>query len=153
MMDFVVKMDIINGRPRFRLENDPQKITPRAILETAVIISLFTDRQADDDDVIPDGTKDKRGWWGDFLASVSGDRIGSRLWLLEREKQTESVRKDAEGYADEALEWFIDDEVMQSIDVVASYPRAEWLRLDIDMQTTDGQYINFNYSWEAFNAL
>ena len=34
-------------------------------LTTAVLISLFTDRQARSDDVIPDGTTDQRGWWAD----------------------------------------------------------------------------------------
>ncbi|EEF78401.1 phage GP46 family protein [Methylophaga thiooxydans] len=153
MMDFVIKMVNKNGRPRFVLETDPLKITYVAILETAVIVALFTDRQADSDDVIPDGTNDKRGWWGDALASVSGDLIGSRLWLLQREKQTEPVRKAAEDYADEALQHLIDDEVVDSVQVTASYPRAEWLALDIDIETADGQLLNFNYAWEAFNGV
>src|SRR5260363_120954 len=33
-------------------------------LQIAVMISLFTDRQARPDDVIPDGSTDARGWWG-----------------------------------------------------------------------------------------
>lgn len=66
-------------------------------LRTAVILSLFLDRRADDDDVLPNGSNDRRGWWADTVAPMteygiggglaSGDRIGSRLWLLSREKQ------------------------------------------------------------------
>lgn len=153
MMDFVITMVNQNGRPRFVMETDPLKITDIAILETAVIVSLFTDRQADADDEIPDGTNDKRGWWGDVLAPVPGDLIGSRLWLLHREKQTEPVRKIAQAYGDEALEHLLDDNVAETLEVTASYPRAEWLRLDIAIKTTDGQFINFNYAWEAFNGV
>ncbi|POZ13451.1 hypothetical protein C3Z09_23375, partial [Lelliottia aquatilis] len=45
-------------------------------LETAIYISLFTDRLARDDDKI-DGT-DRRGWWADTGETYL---IGSRLWL------------------------------------------------------------------------
>jgi phage gp46-like protein len=153
MIDFVIKMITRNGRPTFVLETDLQAITQDAVLETAVIISLFTDRQADDDDIIPDGTNDKRGWWGDLLASVVGDKIGSRLWLLHREKQLEEVRKDAETYAYEALEHLLDDVIVNSITIVASFPRSEWLALSIDIEKADGQLLNLNYSWEAFNGV
>ncbi|WP_213977480.1 phage GP46 family protein, partial [Serratia marcescens] len=53
-------------------------------LQTAMIISLFTDRVARDDDDI-DG-EDRRGWWGDM---GEDHNIGSRLWLLRRQKLTQ----------------------------------------------------------------
>ena len=37
---------------------------------------------------LPDPQSPRMGWWGDSFATVSGDRIGSRLWLFEREKIT-----------------------------------------------------------------
>lgn len=153
MMDFIIKMLTQDGRPRFVIETDPKAITDDGILETAVIVSLFTDRQADADDEIPDGTGDVRGWWGDVLSPVDGDLIGSRLWLLHREKQVESVRKDAETYVYEALEHLLDDDTATSINVIATYPRPEWLALSISIQRADSTSLNFNYSWEAFNGI
>jgi len=55
-------------------------------LARAVIISLFTWRRANPDDVLPAGD-DRQGWFGDTFAEVRGDRIGSRLWLLSRPEQ------------------------------------------------------------------
>src|SRR5260363_352074 len=69
-------------------------------LQIAVMISLFTGRQARPDDVIPDGSTDARGWWGK-------PNIGSRLWLLERAKATEATRQQARDYMTEALQWLI----------------------------------------------
>ena len=96
-----------------------------ATLETAVIISLFTDRRAATDDVLPDAGQtlspvpaDRRGWAGD---AFGGERIGSRLWLLDREKQTEEVRRRAEEYGYEALQWLIDDGHVLSVEI-----SAEW---------------------------
>jgi len=103
-------------------------------LESAVIISLFTDRRADTDDDIPDGTLEKRGWWGDDFNDDAADRIGSRLWLLSREKQLPEVLNRARQYAEEALRWLIDDGVAESVEVAASIPRAGMLGLQVSIQ-------------------
>src|SRR5260364_261512 len=42
-------------------------------LQIAVMISLFTERQARPDDVIPDGSTDARGWWG--KPNIVGPRL------------------------------------------------------------------------------
>lgn len=87
-------------------------------METAVMLSLFTDRRAEDDDAPPSGDdSDRRGWWADQFAAVEGDRFGSRLWLLARSKRTEEVRKRADEYCREALAWMIEDRVAQRFDI------------------------------------
>lgn len=100
-------------------------------LETAVILSLFSDRRAEPDDTIPDGSGDRRGWWADAWPASEGDRIGSRLWLLHREKQLPSVLARAEEYAREALAWLVEDGVAEAVEVVASNPRAGILAIDV----------------------
>lgn len=87
-------------------------------LQTAVILSLFSDRVADAGEAGIDATA-RRGWWGDAYAEVDGDRIGSRLWLLAREKRTAAVLGRAETYAREALQWLVDDGVARSVTVAA----------------------------------
>jgi phage gp46-like protein len=99
-------------------------------LLTAVIISLFTDRQANADDQLPFGN-DRRGWWGDDLAPIAGDKIGSRLWLNEAAKQLGYVLTKDREYAEEALRWLLDDGVASAVDVVASSPRAGVRALEI----------------------
>jgi len=102
-------------------------------LETAVIISLFTDRRATADDSIPDGSSDRRGWWADEFAAVNNDLIGSRLWLLSREKQLPAVLVKAQAYAQEALQWLVDDGVAESVTVLASNPASGVLGLQVDI--------------------
>lgn len=88
-------------------------------LRTAVLMSMYTDRRADADSVLPDpSSDDRRGWWGDQInIDYVDDRIGSRLWLLERSKTTEQTLADAKFYIEECLQWMIDDEVVQAIEV------------------------------------
>ena len=58
-------------------------------LATAVIVALGTDRLATRDDILPDpDSTDRRGWWGDLDTELiwNGWPIGTRLWLLKRDK-------------------------------------------------------------------
>lgn len=90
-------------------------------LRTAVELSLFLDRRANDDDTLPSEDGDRRGWWGDEFAQVEGDRIGSRRWLLDRSKRRiPDVVRDLEAYDREALQWMIDDLVAEKVDVAVS---------------------------------
>lgn len=91
-------------------------------LQTAVIISLFTDRRAEVADLPADATgHDRRGWWGDSFAEVEGDRIGSRLWLLAREKKTQATLLKARDFAKEALAWLLDDGIARGVIVATSW--------------------------------
>ena len=93
-------------------------------LTTAVIISLFTDRRAAPDDPLPDDGDDRRGWWADAFPAIEGDAIGSKLWLLSREKEVPAVAQRAREYAAEALQWLIDDGLATRIDVDAYFVKG-----------------------------
>lgn len=80
-------------------------------LATPMLVALFSDRRARPDDELPSGASaflvpsaanPRRGWAGDALDG-EGRRLGSLLWLLSREKQTEQTRLRAIAYAEEAL--------------------------------------------------
>ena len=103
-------------------------------LETAVVISLFTDRRALESDTLPPGSSDRRGWWGDSRPPVQDDQIGSRLWLLTREKQLSGGLQRAREYAEEALQWLVDDGVAAALDVLATNPRDGLLALSVSIQ-------------------
>ena len=115
-------------------------------LETAVVLSLFTDRLAAPGDV-PAGAQPgaRRGWWGDALADVPGDLMGSRLWLLHRAKQEAGVLTAAEGYAREALQWLVEDGVATAVEVTASFPRAGVLALAVQVQRPTKPVAQFRF--------
>ena len=96
-------------------------------LETAVLMSIYTDRRADNDDVLPDPKSfDRRGWWGDQETEFEDDKIGSKLWLLERSKATEENLSLTRLYLEECLEWMLEDDVIQDIEVQTErQPRSD----------------------------
>ncbi|MFA5398507.1 MAG: phage GP46 family protein [Methanogenium sp.] len=122
-------------------------------LETAILLSLFIDRRAEDDDEL-DNPNDKRGWWGDQVTSFPGDRIGSRLWLLERAKTDTETLRATEEYALEALEWMKEDGVVEDIEVEAyrvKIKNTEVLGLKVMLKKFEGNNETFIYDdlWNA----
>lgn len=113
-------------------------------LETAVVLSLFTDRQADAGDTSVQPTA-RRGWWGDAYPDVQGDRIGSRLWQLAREKQTPAVLARAELYATEALQWLVDDGVASGVAVVGEWVRTGVLGLAITITRSAAPVVSLRF--------
>lgn len=132
--------------------NGPDLLTDQGLV-TAATISLFTDRLADPGDVIPDGSADRRGWWGDMPVdaaaqdAVAPDLTGSRLWLLDRALQTAATLANAEIYAKEALAWMITDGVAGSVEAAASFPRLGWIELAIEIDQL-GALTKFAVTWQ-----
>lgn len=116
-------------------------------LETAVMVSLFSDRIARQDDALP-SDDDRRGWWADAYAEEDGDAWGSRLWLIYREKQMASVLRRAEEYAREALAWLIEDRVVSTVQCTAEIIRDGVLGLTVVM--TRGRELSTKYRFEIF---
>lgn len=114
-------------------------------LDTAVAISLFSDRLANADDEIPDGSADRRGWWGDAYlaprADGSADHIGSRLWLLARSKQELETAQRAQTYVQEALAWMTEDGIAGAVTVpLPTFPALGMMEISftISQQTASG---------------
>lgn len=116
-------------------------------LNTAILISLFTDQRVSDDD-LPVGEDSKRGWWGDAFPVVDQDQIGSKLWLLDRSKRTAETLRKFEDYTKEALNWLIDDGVAATINVSASYDENNQLVADLEVTKPKGRTSRFQLLWD-----
>jgi len=117
-------------------------------MRTDVLISLFSDRIAESDDVIPDDTDNRRGYWAD---AYRNNKTGSRLWLLSRAKQTDEILNLAEEYANEALQHLIDDGVASSVSNAASWLENGFMCLQTIIKKGDSSLFEdtFNFSLQA----
>lgn len=132
------------------------KIKTDYSLPTAVILSLFTDARAKPDDVPPNGSEWKRGFWADSLAPVEGDRFGSKLWLFERAKLSPASLAAIKTVIEQALRWLIEDGVAQRIDVALQRHAADPTRLAVGMNIVrhDGRsaVLRFDRLWNNTHA-
>ena len=118
-------------------------------LETAVLISLFSDQRVTSAD-LPDGETSKRGWWGDVFPEVEGDQIGSKLWTFDRVKRTLAVLVQIETAATNALKWMLDDGVAKTVEIEAEFDdnRDNGIILRIDITRPDDTENRFNFVWD-----
>ncbi len=113
-------------------------------LETAIILSLFTDTRVNE---YPNDA-DKQGWWGDLFTDQLNDQIGSKLWLLQREKRTNETLNKAEDYALDALKWIIDDGVADFIEVRTEYQK-DLIVLNISIhQPSKTKQFRYALNWQ-----
>lgn len=85
-------------------------------LDTAIVISLFTDRY--------DRQSQQGGWWGDNYVD-SPNTLGSRLWLLNKSKIDVQTLRNAENYAREALQWLLDDKLLTDLTINCQWGRGD----------------------------
>lgn len=115
-------------------------------METAIGLSLFTDRRAQPDDVPPSGdSNDRRGWCLDQFNAVEGDLFGSRLWLLDRSVSTNETARKADEYVREALAWMLEDRVATSIDVTITMA-TDRMFIDVTPQRPGRDPVAFRFA-------
>lgn len=126
-------------------------------LETAIILSLMTDRRALPSDRLPGEDEDRRGWPGDGI-DPSRPPLGSRLWLLRRSELTDETARRAEDYSREALQPLIDQGAIARIEVTAT-PLKRQGQLNIEIKAfarnDDGRLVEkrFQILWEMSNGV
>lgn len=148
MADMRMVFDPLNQR--FDYELCQGSIDLNDELAQAVFLSIFTDARALDDDVIPDGTRQRRGWWGDQFILSEGGSIGSRRWLLDRSKQVDSVLRDLEEYDSEALQWLIDEGIASRVEVICERGELQgWLLETIRIYRSSEDNSLWEFAWEA----
>lgn len=94
-------------------------------LQTAIILSLFTDKRAGLDDVLPRNETNRRGWVGnEFMESSAAavrDDWGNLLWLCYIGKVTNDVLRFAEFTCREGLAWLVRDGIASRVAVTAQW--------------------------------
>jgi len=119
-------------------------------LETAVLLSLFTDREATEEEIALAGLTQQRGWWADAdsLRDPGRPRLGSKLWLLSRGKTTLETLRRAEKYAAESLRWLVDQGIAAKVAVLATRPGSGIVSLDVTIIRPNKLLPPYKRLWE-----
>lgn len=118
-------------------------------LETAIRLSLFTDRRAQEGDDLPDGVEgfgaDLRGWWGSAFLLTGA--MGSRLWTLKRSALTGETRQRARDFALEALAWLTETGIASAVRVETEVAAGGILKLGVEIER-NRESMRFDFLWE-----
>lgn len=113
-------------------------------LDTAILVSLFTDRRAEAGQV-PNPVQ-RRGWIGDL--ETPEDPWGSLLWLFDQARMTNDTATQVRDAAQGGLAWLMRDGISPSIQTRA-IAKITGLDLLIDITRPNGKSESFLVSlWD-----
>jgi len=136
---------------------DDRDVTRDAGFETAVLITLGTDKRAGDEDPLPDAGGYKGGWWGDGVPDVPGDLIGWKGWILQRSKSTDKIVTQCKEYLIDGFQWMLDDGIVSAINIevkkIDTMEKAGdsilWMSLQFIRPGQDDLFYKFFYNWQS----
>lgn len=135
-----IKLKTFDGNFDLSLNADGNDMELDEGLYTAVLVSLFVDRR------VPEGYEGRLGgWWADALDNT---RYGSRLWTLLREKSSTLTLRVIESAIKEALQWMIDTQVAQRVEVSARYVDLFTAQVDVKIFNKDNKTYRFFWNTE-----
>lgn len=116
--------------------------------ETYVLLCLFTNARASDQDTLPEEDSFREGWWGSALLEFE---LGSKLWLLNKAKINNDTIALAEQYIKEALKPMIDDGIASKIEATVTRGRRnDELNYLVRVFRKDAENVFFTFytNWE-----
>ena len=114
-------------------------------LQTAVYLSLFTNRRAKSTETKTDTLG---GWWADETLPDK-DQIGSLLWTLQRETLTQETILKAKQYAEDSLSWMTADGVAEEILVTVSRSGIFGISFDIVIKSPKSLIHRYKILWRS----
>lgn len=142
-----VKLEYNANSGSFDLSVVNGSIKTSADLETAIIISLFSDARSDE----PFINKNSRGYWADILPGETG-KTGSLWWLLQRSTITNNSINRARDWAIEALQWLLADGIAKSVDVQIMRVGIDSWSATVKIVRPSGDSKTFSYLWKPYYA-
>jgi len=146
MIDIDVQSDALGG---FDISIDPATgdLLQTAGFDTSLKMSLFEERRANREEMVP--SERRRGWWGNTLFDEADFEIGSKLWLLDQARLTQETLNKAIDYARTALQWMIDDNHVEEVEVSGEL-RPETIILNIVLLRNGSKVDSFSFDiWSA----
>jgi len=121
-------------------------LTSTTSLDTAVLMSLYTDYRASNSEV-PEIQR-RRGWWGNLVSGYPDYQIGSKLWLLYQSRLTQDTINLIKTYVYNCLSWMIDYGYITNININVTPTTNESILLFITLSIS--QNIVYNNSFELW---
>lgn len=131
-----------NGIFDFIIEDGDLRVTDG--LESALVVSLFSDRRADESEV--GDPRKRRGWIGDLTSEVPQDRHGSGVWLYEQHRLVDQTATGVRVEAEQSLDWMVEEQLITYAEgQVLMTSSARRLNLVMTMHFLDGSEVSHAY--------
>jgi phage gp46-like protein len=80
-------------------------------------MSIFCERRANENEIPT--ARLRRGWIGNILSDIIGFEIGSKRWLYDQARMTDSTVNGIVNEIQNGLDWFVEDDLLDEITATA----------------------------------
>ncbi len=118
-------------------------------MDSAIFISIFSDRRANPDEVA-DPMK-RRGWCGTENTEDQQGNVGSGLWLREQSRLSKNDAEFRKMEAYQCLHWLIADSLAKKTEVtITQIPEDRSEKLNINITAANGGVTNTGFQlWDG----
>ena len=150
MQDILVKSD---ERGLYDIQIDGADFASSEGFETAIPTSYFTDSRAPAVQV--QEAENRRGWVGNILSVDLERELGGLLWILDQARITEDTLNFAKSFAQDSLQWLIDDGIARIIQISVEREGVENIRIFTNITTIDNTVLRYVTLWRStdFNRI
>jgi len=121
--------------------------TKIAGLDTAILISLSAERRALESEIKE--PRNRRGWVGNLINGYDDFEYGSKLWFLDQARATQENLNRAKTWAEDALQWLVDDSIADAIRITTAYNDLLQLIINIEFVRNNDITLSRSYNlWE-----
>lgn len=115
--------------------------------ESAIPTSFFSDARANSTQV--QEAKNRRGWVGNILYAVEEKELGGLLWLLDQSRITQDTLNLARSYAQDSLQWMIDDGLARAVRVQVERTGVREITILTDIFTIQNTIERYITLWRS----
>lgn len=150
MQDMLVKSD---DRGIYDVQINGSDFASSEGFETAIPTSYFTDARAPAVQV--QEAQDRRGWVGNILSVDLERELGGLLWILDQARITEDTLNFTKSFAQDSLQWLIDDGVARLVQITVEREGVDTIRIFTNITTIDNTVLRYVTLWRStdFNRI
>lgn len=146
-MDKFVDLDLNTDAGYYDISFTNGDFTKLGGFDTALQISLMVERRASESEM--KAPERRRGWCGNEANGFDDFEYGSKLWLLEQARATQTTLNNAKTYTQDALQWLIDDGHLDLIRVDTEYNDNMALIINVEFVRRNNIVFSRSYNlWE-----
>lgn len=136
-----------NDRGLYDLQIENSDFASAEGFESSIPTSLFSDARASAVQV--QEAQKRRGWIGNILYAEIDRELGGLLWTLEQARLTQDTLNFARSYAEDSLQWMIDDGIARSISVTVERSDTRKVMVYIDILTIANTVQRYITLWRS----
>ena len=127
----------------FDIALDANDVKKELGLNSGVFLSIFSQGRAEG----------RGGYWGDFLAEINQDQLGSIVWSFLNKPNTVANRQEIVAAIEASLSWMLEDSVASNVSVELTNVLKGSVEFTIEIERLEDEAVSaFTFLWDVHKS-